>query len=575
MSIKYILILFLFSSLFAQGQITFEDQSSLLPNSARSFIASAVVDLNNDGMDDIVRVSEEGNLTMFFQSMNGGTFGSHPYDGVFIGDDTRTWGMAVADFNGDGMNDITIGGKYNEMKILTQATNNSGFWMNIADGEDIFVQGMNCFDVNNDGFIDIFACNDDGISKVLLNDGTGTFVQTLDILQAESDTPSDNSGNYGSCFIDVDNSGHADLYIAKCRQGVNNPNDPRRINLLYLNDGNGGWVSNGETSGADIGWQTWSADLGDVDNDGDMDLFMTNHDQLAVFMENDGTGNFEDRTSQAGLEDAYTFTTTQSSFQDMDNDGFIDIIISGGSNNSFCMNNGDGTFTILEDVIDFSTNSYSLGDLNHDGRVDMYAIQGGYGGDNMNPQDDRIYINTTSNSNNYLKVELEGTVSNPNGIGARITISGDWGEQIRDVKSGESYGIMCSLNQNFGLGAATTVENVKVQWPSGIVENFGAFDANSFITLVEGEGTPLQLEELELIEIDIFPNPSNGSFQIDIPEGLKDLHLNLINTEGKIVFRETSIQRNITIENTFSSGIYFLEIYQNSKVIARKKVIIE
>ena len=573
---KISLFFFLFSALMSNAQLSFENQSSLLPNSARSYIASAVVDLNDDGMDDIVRVSEQGDLALFFQSAGGGLFGTLPYDGVFNGMDTRTWGMAVADFNGDGLNDITIGGKYNDMKILTQAANSSGFWMDIADGDDIFVQGMNCFDVNNDGHIDIFACNDDGISKVLLNDGEGEFVQTLDILQAETDSPSDNSGNYGSCFVDVDNNGHADLYIAKCRQGVNDPMDPRRINLLYTNDGNGNWESNGETSGIDSGWQTWSADFGDVDNDGDMDIFMTNHDHIAIYMENDGAGNFDDKTEEAGLEDAYTFTPIQSSFQDMDNDGFIDIVVSGGVNNSFCMNNGDGTFTVLNDVIDFRTNSYSLGDLNNDGRIDMYAIQGGFGGNGMSPEDDRIYMNTTSNDNNYLKVQLEGTASNPNGIGARITISGEWGEQIRDVKSGESYGIMCSLNQNFGLGTATIVDDINVQWPSGLIENFGAISSNTFITIIEGTGTPLAITEIESFELEVFPNPNQGEFNLQLlGSDISNIHLNILNAEGKVIQQEKVLSYEMKVTTNLSSGIYFLELLRDGALIISKKIVVE
>ena len=576
MNLKYSLFFFLLSTFISNAQISFSDQSSLLPNSARSYIASAVVDLNDDGMDDIVRVSELGDLALFFQSAGGGLFGTLPYDGVFNGMDTRTWGLAVADFNGDGLNDITIGGKYNEMKILTQAPNSSGFWMSIADGDDIFVQGMNCFDVNNDGFIDIFACNDDGISKVLLNDGTGAFVQTMDLLQAETDSPSDNSGNYGSCFVDVDNNGHADLYIAKCRQGVNDPSDPRRVNLLFTNDGNGNWESNGVGAGIDIGWQTWSADFGDVDNDGDMDLFMSNHDHIAIYMENDGAGNFEDKTEQAGLENAYTFVPIQSSFQDMDNDGYIDIIVTGGVNNSFCMNNGDGTFTVLDDVIDFRTNSYSLGDLNHDGRIDMYAIQGGFGGDGMNPENDRVYLNTTSNNNNYLKVKLEGTISNINGIGSRITISGDWGEQIRDVKSGESYGIMCSLNQNFGLGTATLVENIKVQWPSGLTENFGTISANTFITIIEGTGTPLAISEIEEFDMDVFPNPSKGRFNVHVSNSdISNVQLNILDIEGKIVQQEEFLSNEMKVTTDLSSGVYFLELVRKGAVIASKKIVLE
>ena len=93
-------------------------------------------------------------------------------------------------------------------------------------------------DVNNDGWLDIFGCDDVHISDIWGNDGTGSFTDNDGWIDLATAVPSDNSGNYGSVFTDYDCDGDLDLYIAKCRQGVNDPNDPRRINVMYQNDGN-------------------------------------------------------------------------------------------------------------------------------------------------------------------------------------------------------------------------------------------------------------------------------------------------------------------------------------------------
>ncbi|MFM9947245.1 MAG: ASPIC/UnbV domain-containing protein, partial [Saprospiraceae bacterium] len=129
--------------------------------------------------------------------------------------------------------------------------------------------------------------------------------------------------------------------------------------------------------------------------------------------------------------------------------------------------------------------SFAIGDLNHDGRPDIYA---GYAQIYTTPSNipDAVWLNTTATDNHFLSVSLIGTASNRNGIGARITIYGSWGQQIREVRSGESYGIMNSFSQNFGLGSATTVESIVVKWPSGQVDTYTNLAADQFITLIEG-----------------------------------------------------------------------------------------
>lgn len=563
------------------GQVTFTNSSGLLPTDFTSYHATAAADMNDDGKDDLVRISKDGYLYVLYQQDGGMGFDENAWGNIYPNqDDMRTWGMAVGDFNGDGWNDIAVGGKYNQMKIITSAISGTGYEMVIAEGEEIFVQGVNCFDINNDGYTDIFACHDDGISKILINNGDGTFVASTDYLYPETDEPSDNSGNYGSLFSDLDNNGHCDLYISKCRQGVGNPLDPRRINLLFLNDGNGGWNSNGADAGLDVGWQSWSADAGDFDNDGDMDLFITNHDHEAQFFENNGEGIFTEITEEANLLDAYTYTPYQSSMEDFDNDGFIDILVTGGSSNTFCTNNGDGTFTCQEDVIDFYTNSHAIGDLNNDGFMDVFAIQGGYGAEGFNDQDDQLFLNN-GNNNEYIKIKLEGNQSNYNGIGSRVEIFGNWGQQIRDIKSGTSYGIANSLFANFGLGEISQVDNVIVTWPSGIREEFGSFESNQLIVLSEGTGsTIVDVHEISSdLDFEIFPNPASQNIQITLSQSLfqigSDIVFRLVDQHGKRVLSNNlnSYTSEIDIAH-ISAGLYVVELISNAGPTLRKQIVI-
>ena len=107
--------------------------------------------------------------------------------------------------------------------------------------------------------------------------------------------------------------------------------------------------------------------------------------------------------------------------------------------------------------------------MNDDGFLDVYA---GYAQIFTTPSsiEDRLFLND-GNSNHHIRVLLEGVVSNINGIGARVEAYGIWGKQIREVRSGEGYGIHNSFTQHFGLGQATAIDSIVVRWPSGIIQN--------------------------------------------------------------------------------------------------------
>lgn len=135
-------------------------------------------------------------------------------------------------------------------------------------------------------------------------------------------------GSYGSVWSDVDNDGDLDLYIARCKHGVDDPGDGRRINQLFWNNGNGTYTQDlTNVSGLRIGAQSWTADFGDIDNDGDFDCLVTNHDVSSQLLENDGAGHFTDISASSDVLNTITGLTAQGIFRDFDNDGFVDILV--------------------------------------------------------------------------------------------------------------------------------------------------------------------------------------------------------------------------------------------------------
>ena len=161
----------------------------------------------------------------------------------------------------------------------------------------------------------------------------------------------------------------------------------------------------------------------------------------------------------------------------------------------------------------------AVGDLDNDGFLDVIAAFGnGYNGPSSSISD-KLFINS-GNANNWSEITLQGSPSNINGIGARIEIYGAWGKQIREVRSGESYGIMNSMMTHFGLGTNSSITKIVVKWPSGTVDELFNPNINESITIVEG--ITLSTNETSESKFKVYPNPTRGNITI---EGLQSLSL--------------------------------------------------
>ena len=476
-----------FSSLY--GQLSFSNQTFLLSDPfGKSGAPIAIADMNGDGLDDIVRLKNTNELQILYQP----TFGTI-FSNLTIGFTSgNQWSICIADVDRNGYNDIFCGGAYNGLQLFKASNDGLTYQDTAFIDPPIFLQGSNFVDIDGDLDVDIFACHDDGLSVPHENDGNGNFNANYDLIMTQTDLPSDNSGNYGSVWIDYDNDRDLDLYLSKCRLGVQNPNDPRRINMLFQNDGNGNYTNVAADAGLVPFGQSWATDFADIDNDGDLDAFIINHDIESKLYRNDGDGTFTDITAQSGMTaDLSTIGDgIQVKFEDFDNDGFVDLFFtSNGSDHCLFLNDGDLSFTKLPNPfigINERIHSAVTGDLNNDGFIDVYAAYG-QGFNVVGDVPDQLYFNN-GNDNHFFQVLLEGNISNPNGIGARVELYGEWGIQIREVRSGESYGIKPSFINHFGLGTATSIDSLVIRWPSGLIDRYDDLNIDSSVLLTEGEG---------------------------------------------------------------------------------------
>jgi ASPIC and UnbV/FG-GAP-like repeat len=460
------------------GQISFTEFESLATKDFKSGSAIVSIDINGDTEDDLVRLNDGVEVQVDLQHTGGNFFMTYQ---ALIATNPE-WNIVAGDINNDGWPDIVTSGIIDQVKVLQAIPFSYDYQISEIPDELFFAQSANLADADHDGFLDIFVCNDDAVSRLYINNGTGQFVRNDELINFNTIPASDNSGNYGSVWTDFDMDGDLDLYISKCRIGVFDPTDPRRINVLYVSTDTG-YVEMADTFGLASGAQSWSADFADIDNDGDFDIIVINNDAPSILFENTGGGFYDDITTEAGID--IVGTNIQSIFRDFDNDGLVDLLVS-GSGAKLYRNIGDNKFEEVTDPFgEENIISFTIGDLDNDGFPDVYAIYNILYNTPSNDKDDIIWLNN-GNENNYVRVKAISTIGSPSAVGAKLFLHGDWGVQMREIRAGESYGIGTSLIQNFGLGSAEAVDSLVVIWPNGDRESHDNIPVNGTITVVEG-----------------------------------------------------------------------------------------
>lgn len=418
-------------------------------------------DYDNDGYDDLFVPSKDVNGTnILYHNNQNGTF-SKVTTGAIVTDlgaaVSGTWG----DYDNDGDVDLFVSYMENGANKLYRNNGDGTFTGNasaILNSTSTYSGSASWADYNKDGNLDLVVSDfhPTHFNFLYYGDGEGGFTVDENSVISQSATSA-----VGAAWGDYDDDGDVDLFIANTN-GENNQLFQNNAGL-FTEITAGSIVNDG---GHSVGG-TW----GDYDNDGDLDLFVTNSTvtEANFFYENDGDGTFTKITTGLIVTD---FSNSHgASWIDYDNDGDLDLTVANdqGANNFLYANNGDKTFTKLTNAIsDQETDAYgtSWSDFDNDGDYDLYVANRG------NTTND-FFINEKGSCTNHIVFKLAGCNSNRDGIGAKIrvkaTIDGASLWQTKYISTQTSG--MAGQNSNkllFGLKDASSVDSVIIKWPSGI-----------------------------------------------------------------------------------------------------------
>jgi hypothetical protein len=436
-------------------------------------------DLDNDGHEDLL-VTYYGQNRLF---RNGG-------DGRFeevtaaagLASERLRWGTGCAflDHDRDGDLDIFVA-NYIDLDLATAPTPDSGMCLfkgiavacgppglpggrnalyrnegdwrfvdvsaesGILDAEGTYALGVSTLDFDDDGWVDLYVANDSNPSALYRNLGDGRF---------------EDVGVYAGCAYSQDGKAQAGMGVAVGDFDRDGTMDVFKTNFagdtstLYLNRGDGFCEDRTFAGGIGVNtrWLGWGVGFVDLDNDGWLDLFVTNghvypevaqleHEagyaqRKVVYLNRGGTG-FADVTARLGAPVTTPRPGRGTAFGDLDNDGDVDAVVS-----------------------------------NVHARPDLYRLE-------------------AANRNHWVLIRLVGTVSNRSAIGARLRLLAGGAAQVQEVRGGGSYNSQNDLRVHFGLGSAERIERLEVRWPNGLEESWNDLPVDRLLTLEEGAGTPL------------------------------------------------------------------------------------
>ncbi len=496
----------------------------------------AVFDYDNDGNLDIFFTNGADITTLnktspkywdrLFHNNGDGTFTDVTEKAGLAGTGYDT-GVAIGDYDNDGYEDIFIGGVHgnklyhnNGNGTFTDVTEKAGLAHPDKEFGPLWSVGGSWFDVNNDGLLDLFVVNylswdvnhepdckfmdkpeychpkfyKELPNQLFINKGDGIFED----VSVQSKVRAHPGKGMGVGIADYDNDGLPDIFVANDKL-FNSLFHARRVKnspLPVLDEvAFEAGVALPEHGNLISGM---GVDFRDLNNDGSPDIVIVALDDetFPVYL-NNGKGGFNEVTAKSGMS---LLSNPMSGYSpniaDFDNDGWKDIFVSRGDVQSPAMaerrhiaqpntvfRNVAGKWMALTEDAGFDAQpaarhrGSAFGDFNHDGKLDVVVT--------ALSAPAEIWMNDSPGSNYWLEIALQGTKSNRDGIGAKIKVTAAGQSQWNHKMTASGYASSSAGPVHFGLGAAKSVDEIVIQWPSGTMQTLKNVQADQVLHVKE------------------------------------------------------------------------------------------
>ncbi len=459
-------------------------------NDAHNIVADAIwFDYDNDGREDLL-VARFGTPILYHNEGNG------KFKDVSKAAGFTKFGNTIAavafDYDNDGYLDVMLGNYFKPESLtdlkdphvlpndLDNAINGGGvtLWHNTGKGTFVETTAKAGFgkhtgwtldlghgDFNNDGLQDIYIACDYGTDRIFFNNGDGTFKEVT-----ENAIGFDTKKGMNAEVADYDNDGWLDIYVTNIYDEY-----MKECAMLWHNNHDGTFTDVSKETGTCRTLWGWGAKFGDFDNDGWLDLFVTNGLRSA------GKENYIPLLLNATITKPGVDFTDVSSWPDIGG-----MTWSGYQKKKLFHSVGGQAFKEISAEAgvdnDLDGRGVSLGDFDHDGKLDMYQVNA--------DQKALFYHSATENAGNWIEFILtgDGVKSNRDAIGARITLKAGGLSQIREINGGNGYAGQSTKQAHFGIGEASKIDSVEIRWPSGKVEKIKDFAMNKVNKIAEGKG---------------------------------------------------------------------------------------
>jgi len=525
---------------------------------------SSFYDFNMDGNDDITLATGKGELIHFYKNIGNG----FERTDLGISNTAQVKSVLWVDYDNDGDKDFYVA----EFDGYNKLYKNDGL-MNFSDETELSglpVDSVRSFgaiwgDYNRDGHLDLYyTARNSGASstghknRLFKNNGDGSFEERTYYTRA------DDTGKLPFCaaFFDYNKDNWPDIYIA---------NDRDKGNTLLMND-TGIFEDVSEECNADLEIDAMNVAIGDIDNNGLQDIYITNTPSGSALLTcntDSETYTFEEEAQDRGV--GFYGIGWGANFLDANNDGWQDLYVSGMligtdvTSSELYINDQSGFFNaaadgLVGDTVRSFTNA--IGDWNNDGVADIIV-------NNSEFFDSQLW-SSSGGENNWIKIGLQGVLSNRDAIGTSVELFYENGYQYHYTHCGIGFMGQNSSNLLIGLGEANQIDSIKFLWPTGHIDVIYSVPSNQKITIVEGFSTggdiyvdPListsTISTYQLTELSIYPNPIINRLTIDVVE--KDISWKIFDLLGNEI---DNGQWTIINTESYHAGTFILSVKTKS-----------